>query len=106
MTDSPLIVLIAEDSIDLREAYVDWFEYKAFRVEQAASGPETLDKATTLLPDCIVMDISLPGVDGLEIARRLRIDARTRAVRLIAMTGHGDDRIADEPREAGFDAIC
>lgn len=102
MSTVPLI-LIAEDSTDLREAYVDWFTFKGFRAEGAASGHETLDKATSLVPGCIVMDISLPGLSGLEVARRLRGDARTSTIPLVAMTGHGDDAIARETREAGFD---
>jgi CheY-like chemotaxis protein len=97
------LILIAEDSTDLREAYVDWFSFKGFRVEGAATGHETLDKATSLVPGCIVMDISLPGLSGLDVARRLRGDPRTSAIPLVAMTGHGDDSIVRETREAGFD---
>jgi CheY-like chemotaxis protein len=54
-------VLVAEDSEDLREAYVDWFVYKGVRAEQAASGPETIEKALELRPSVVVMDLSLPG---------------------------------------------
>jgi two-component system, cell cycle response regulator DivK len=97
------VILIAEDSQDLREAYVDWFTFKGFRVEAAADGHETLAKASSLAPDCIVMDLSLPGVNGLEVARRLRADPKTRTVPLIAMTGHGGADVAAQTRDAGFD---
>ena len=103
MSATIAVILIAEDSQDLREAYVDWFTFKGFRVESAADGHETLAKASSLSPDCIVMDLSLPGVNGLEVARRLRADPRTRAVPLIAMTGHGGDDMAAQTRQAGFD---
>lgn len=102
MSGAVAVILIAEDSQDLREAYVDWFTFKGFRVESAADGHETLAKASSLALDCIVMDLSLPGVNGLEVARRLRADPRTRAVPLIAMTGHGGD-MAAQTRQAGFD---
>jgi two-component system, cell cycle response regulator DivK len=99
-----LLVLVAEDSADLREAYVDWFVYKGVRAEQAANGPETLQKALALLPSVVVMDLSLPGLDGFEVARRLREDARTAAVPLIALTGHADAAVEERARACGFAA--
>jgi CheY-like chemotaxis protein len=89
--------------MDLREAYVDWFTFKGFRVESAADGHQTLVKARELLPEAIVMDLSLPGLDGLEVARRLRSDDHTRAIPLIAITGHGGDDIVARTVAAGFD---
>lgn len=102
MLPAPLI-LIGEDSADLREAYVDWFAFKGFRVESAADGYETLSKAMELDPHAIVMDVSLPGLDGLEVARRLRGDERTRFIPLIAITGHGGADIVALTESAGFD---
>ena len=104
MTGDVLLVLVAEDSADLREAYVDWFVYKGVRAEQAASGPETLQKALDLRPSVVVMDLSLPGLDGFEVARLLRLDERTAAVPLIALTGHADATVAERARASGFDA--
>ena len=89
--------------MDLREAYVDWFTFKGFRVESAADGLETLAKAHALSPLAVVMDVSLPGLDGLEVARRLRADNRTRTVPLIAITGHGGEEIVARTMAAGFD---
>jgi two-component system, cell cycle response regulator DivK len=100
--EAPLI-LIGEDSVDLREAYVDWFTFKGFRVESAADGHQALSKARELSPQAIVMDVSLPGLDGLEVARRLRGDAHTRAIPLIAITGHGGDDFVARTVAAGFD---
>ena len=99
-----LLVLVAEDSEDLREAYVDWFVYKGVRAEQAASGPETLQMAFEVRPSVVVMDLSLPGLDGFEVARRLRQDERTATVPLIALTGHADAAIEKRARASGFDA--
>lgn len=102
MSAEALLVLVAEDSADLREAYVDWFQFKGVRAEQAASGPETLEKAFALRPSVIVMDLSLPGLDGFEVARRLRQDERTNGVPLIALTGHSDEE--ERARACGFSA--
>jgi two-component system, cell cycle response regulator DivK len=99
-----LLVLVAEDSEDLREAYVDWFVYKGVRAEQAASGPETLQKALEIRPSVVVMDLSLPGLDGFEVASLLRQDERTAAVPLIALTGHADAAVEKRARASGFDA--
>lgn len=104
MTEDALLVLVAEDSEDLREAYVDWFIYKGVRAEQAATGPETIEKALLLVPSVVVMDLSLPGLDGFEVARRLRRDPRTAAVPLIALTGHSDPETTERVRAVGFDA--
>jgi CheY-like chemotaxis protein len=104
VTEEALLVLVAEDSEDLREAYVDWFVYKGVRAEQAATGPETIEKALLLMPSVVVMDLSLPGLDGFEVARRLRQDPRTAAVPLIALTGHSDPETTERVRAGGFDA--
>lgn len=104
MTDGSLLVLVAEDSADLREAYVDWFLYKGVRAEQAATGPDTLRKVLEIAPSVVVMDLSLPGLDGFEVARRLRGDPRTSAVPLIALTGHADAGVEARARASGFDA--
>jgi CheY-like chemotaxis protein len=90
--------------VDLREAYVDWFTFKGFRVESAADGYATLAKASELALHAIVMDVSLPGLDGWEVARRLRADARTRHLPLIAITGHAGEEIAARTLAAGFNS--
>ena len=103
MSGDGLLVLVAEDSEDLREAYVDWFVYKGVRAEQASSGPETLLKALEFRPSVVVMDLSLPGLDGFEVARRLREQFPDRSMLLVALTGYGQERDRLRAREAGFD---
>lgn len=102
MTTAAPLILVAEDSEDLREAYVDWFTFKGFRAAAAASGPETVDLAFSLGPAIVVMDLSLPRLDGFEVARRLRADPRTASTPLIALTGHSGQDVAQRAREAGF----
>jgi CheY-like chemotaxis protein len=72
-------------------------------VEQAADGIEGVQKAAARLPDVALVDIGLPGIDGYEVARRLRQNSDTSGIRLIALTGYG---LAEDQRrvlEAGFD---
>jgi CheY-like chemotaxis protein len=72
-------------------------------VEQAANGQEAVDMATKLLPDVVVMDLSLPVMDGWEATRRLKSDARTRRIPVIALTGHALAGHSKGARDAGCD---
>lgn len=85
--DAPLI-LIVDDYEDSRFLYVHALTSAGYRVEEAEDGQEGLDKAFSLLPDIVVMDLSLPVLDGWEAIRRLKKDERTRATPIIALTGH------------------
>jgi two-component system, cell cycle response regulator DivK len=82
------LVLLVDDYPDNRDIYVQFLTYAGLRVEEAENGHQALDKAFTLRPDVIVMDLSLPGLDGWEATRRLKRDPRTREIPVIALTGH------------------
>ena len=71
----------------------------------AADGLEALDKAFELLPDVILMDLSLPGIDGWEATRRLKQDDRTRDIPIIALTAHALAAAHDKAREVGCNAV-
>jgi two-component system, cell cycle response regulator DivK len=85
--DTPL-VLVVDDYADAREMYAEYLEFSGFRVAEATNGAEALEKAFELLPDVILMDLSLPVIDGWEATRRLKADERTRAIPVVALTGH------------------
>jgi two-component system cell cycle response regulator DivK len=91
MTDSgrarPL-VLVVDDYEDARELYAEYLEYSGFRVAEASNGEEALEKAFALTPDVILMDLSLPVMDGWEATRRLKSDERTHTIPVVALTGH------------------
>jgi signal transduction histidine kinase len=96
-------LLIIEDNEDGREMMATMLSTYGYRVEQAADGIEGVQMAASKLPDVALVDIGLPGIDGYEVARRLRKDPDTRHIRLIALTGYG---LAEDQRrvlEAGFD---
>jgi two-component system, cell cycle response regulator DivK len=101
----PALILIVDDFDDNREMYAEFLRFTGYRVEEAANGLEALEKAFGLLPDVIVMDLSLPGVDGWEVTRRLKADGRTGHIPVIAVTGHALAGHSQGALEAGCDAF-
>jgi signal transduction histidine kinase len=96
-------VLLIEDNEDGREMMSMMLACYGYDVQHAADGPAGLQLAARFLPGLALVDIGLPGIDGYEVARRLRADPATRAMKLIALTGYG---LAEDRRrvlEAGFD---
>lgn len=81
-------IFIVDAFKDNREMYADFFDEQGFRVTKIADGNEALEKAAQLQPDLIVMDLSLPGTDGLETARRLKSSTRTRHIPVVILTGY------------------
>ncbi|MGB9110315.1 MAG: response regulator, partial [Telluria sp.] len=96
-------VLLIEDNDDGREMMATMLGSYGYPVLQAGDGLEGVRLAMSELPDVALVDIGLPGIDGYEVARRLREHGATREIRLIALTGYG---LAEDQRrvlEAGFD---
>jgi CheY-like chemotaxis protein len=104
MSDPPL-VLIVDDVDHGREICAEYLEFRGFRVATAADGQEALDKAFTLIPDVILMDLSLPVIDGWEATRRLKKDERTKEIPVIALTAHALASAHDRAMEAGCDSV-
>lgn len=99
------LVLIVDDVDHGREICSEYLAFRGFRVATAADGQEALDKAFELLPDVILMDLSLPKIDGWEATRRLKQDARTRAIPIVALTAHALASAHDKAMEAGCDSV-
>ena len=74
-----------------------------YAVTYAADGVQGVEMASANTPDVALVDIGLPGIDGYEVARRLRKDPVTRGVKLIALTGYGLEEDQRRVLEAGFD---
>jgi signal transduction histidine kinase len=96
-------LLIIEDNDDGREMMAAMLGTYGYPVEQAADGIEGVQKAAARLPDVALVDIGLPGIDGYEVARRLRKNPDTSRIRLIALTGYGLEEDQRRVLEAGFD---
>ena len=96
-------VLIVDDREEVTSSLVRLlgaFGHETAVAHDAASG---LERATAFGPDCAIVDLGLPDVSGLELARRLRAVFPADKLLLIAFTGSGGPRIDDECRAAGFD---
>jgi CheY-like chemotaxis protein len=104
MSMQPL-VLVVDDFQDNREMYAEFLAYQGFRVIQAANGVEALDQAFTNHPDIIIMDLSLPVMDGWEATRRLKADERTHGIPVVALTGHAMHGHSKGAIEAGCDSF-
>jgi CheY-like chemotaxis protein len=99
------LVLVVEDYQDAREMYTAYLQFSGFDVAEAGNGLEAIEKAQELLPDIVLMDLALPRMDGWEATRRLKSDARTRHIPIVALTGHALAGYAEGAREAGCDAF-
>ncbi|MES3020078.1 MAG: ATP-binding protein [Pseudomonadota bacterium] len=97
-------VLLVEDNEDVREMMTVMLRARQYEVVAAVDGYEGLRLAAAAAPDVALVDIGLPGIDGYEVARRLRADPATAATRLIALTGYGLEGDQRRALEAGFDA--
>ena len=100
----PHAILVVEDNDDGRESLRMLLEAQGHDVDTASDGPIGLEKALALGPDIALIDIGLPGLDGYELARRLRKAPMPRRIFLVAVTGYGAPEDRDRAFAAGFDA--
>ncbi|WP_342378245.1 response regulator [Myxococcus stipitatus] len=96
-------VLVVDDFDDAREMYAEYLEFVGFEVETAKDGAEAVEKAQSSEPDIILMDLSLPIMDGWEATRRIKQDSRTRDIPVMALSGHVLSGNAEHARQAGAD---
>jgi CheY-like chemotaxis protein len=104
MPQQPRRVLVAEDDDDLRSAVVRLLEIHGYSVAETAGGVEALAATRGGDIDLILLDLGLPGVNGLDIARELRQDARTAGIPVVAITGSWIADDVDALSAAGFSA--
>jgi two-component system cell cycle response regulator DivK len=103
--DSAPMILVVDDFDDNRQMYAEYLKYCGFRVAEASDGAEAVTTAIAIVPDVVVMDLSLPVLDGWEATRRLKGDPRTRHIPVVALTGHALEGHSQGAREAGCDAF-
>ncbi len=96
-------VLIVDDQPETAESLAELVKLWGHQVSIAGDGPSALEAIGRFLPDVVVLDIGLPGMDGYEVARRLRAEAGGDQLVLVALTGHGTDEHLREAEAAGFD---
>lgn len=96
-------ILVVDDNMDTAESTALLLQLEGHEVQTALDGPSALEAATMFHPQIVLLDIGLPGLDGYEVARRLRALPELEGALLVAMTGYGQDEDRDRSRTAGFD---
>jgi two-component system, cell cycle response regulator DivK len=99
------LVLVVDDFDDNRLLYVTTIADAGYAVDEATNGQEALDKIGSKRPAVIIMDLSMPIIDGWEATRRIKEDPRTADIIIIAVTGHATNYGLQKAREAGAEAV-
>ena len=95
------LVLLVDDSEDNRVTYGEYLVLSGYRVAVAADGQEAVTQARALLPDIVIMDLSLPVMDGCAATRAIKRDELTRGIPVVALTGHVLASQTSDARDAG-----
>ena len=96
-------VLLVDDDIHNQKIFETVLRYSGFNVRMAASGDEALREAREHLPDLILMDLSIPVIDGWECSRLLKADEATRHIIILALTAHAMRGDQERALAAGCD---
>jgi CheY-like chemotaxis protein len=99
------VVLLVDDYPDAREMYAEYLEFSGFEIIQAGNGVEAIERAHDSHPDVILMDLSLPVMDGWEATRRLKADDSTKNIPVLAVTGHALTGVSNDAKNAGCDGF-
>ncbi|BBA34873.1 PAS domain-containing protein [Methylocaldum marinum] len=95
-------ILVVDDNTDAVESLALLLELEGHDVRTALDGPAALELASDFRPEAVLLDIGLPGMDGYEVARRLRDRPETREALIIAITGYGQLEDRALTKAAGF----
>ena len=96
-------ILVVDDNVDAAESIAKLLRLAGHEVDCVYDGPRAIEGATKVNPDVVLLDIGLPGMDGYEVARRLRSMPQFGGTAIIALTGYGQDADRESSRQAGFD---
>ena len=99
------VVLLVDDYPDAREMYAEYLEFSGFEIVQAGNGVEAIERAHDSHPDVVLMDLSLPVMDGWEATRRLKADDETKDIPVLALTGHALSGVSNDAKKAGCDGF-
>ena len=103
MANTPRKVLLVDDNADAVAVLSAYLKRAGHEVHEARDGVAAAQLARRIRPDFVFLDLGLPGLDGLGVARQLRADPQLARMRIIAMTGSGREDDREAAREAGFD---
>ncbi len=105
MTQQKPKVLVVDDFAAGRDLSAEYLTYRGYEVATAEDGAKAIEKAKEFLPDAILMDLSLPEIDGWEATRRLRADELTKEIKIIALTAHALESEKQRALDAGCDEV-
>src|SRR3954470_20527157 len=94
-------ILVVEDSDDVRDSYVQWLQMAGYEVSAAADGSAAMAASQKTPPDAVLLDISLPDLDGYQLAENLRRDPRMKKVPMIVLSGRKGEEHEQRARQAG-----
>ena len=100
-TDGRKLILLVEDMLDARELYAEYLIYAGFSVVTAINGHEAKQLAEMLHPDLVLMDIRMPGMDGLEATRDLKQTPGLAGIPIVAITADPSDEMVSLAKAAG-----
>ena len=98
-------VLIVDDDSLVRKSLRSLLERQGYRCAEAGDGQEAVELARHYAPECMLLDLSMPGLDGFAVARRLRGDPRTRGVRIHCLTGVAEPGVREQALQAGCETF-
>jgi CheY-like chemotaxis protein len=99
------VVLVVDDYLEAREICAEYLGFHGYRVVTAEDGLQAIEMASEVLPDLILMDLSLPELDGWAATRRLKADPRTSGIPIVALTGHAMSAERERALAAGCDDV-
>lgn len=97
------VICIVEDDRDIAELVSFTLQREGYRISVIPSGEEAIEKISGMIPDLVVLDLMLPGVDGLEVCHRLKQDKKTREIPIVMLTAKSEDSDIIAGLEVGAD---
>jgi two-component system cell cycle response regulator DivK len=104
-TSTPPLILLVDDYEDARVMYGHFLRMSGYEPLEAATGEEALELAYARLPDLILLDMSLPGIDGWEVTAELKANEMTRHIPIVALTAHALQTERQRTERAGCDGF-
>lgn len=104
--DAPALILVVDDTEDNRTIFRMCLEDAGFRLDEAVDGLDALAHIERERPALVVMDLSMPVMDGWETTRRIKDNPDTRDIRVLVISGHTSDDWIARAREAGADDVA
>lgn len=96
-------ILVVDDEEDIRELVELNLRREGYQVLMCETGEQALSRVSSSIPDAIILDLMLPGIDGLEVCRRLKADAKTRSIAVVMLTAKGEEADIVTGLELGAD---